>query len=531
MLFFVLSFLHNGIAQEQNIQFSHESGIYDNFLALKLKSLNGHEIRFTLDGSDPTANDELFKDSLSVNSRYHHPDVLSTIKTGPRTPQRNKHSFKGWHIRAATFNNGERTSDIYTKIYFTAPDFEKKYGGFDVISIITDSLNLFDQDSGIYVQGKFPNDLSKANFNQRGRKWERPAHITLIKGHQSILIDQDIGIRIHGSTSRKNGQKSLRLYARSEYGKPVFEGSFLTDSISSYKKLVLRNSNSGWHKTIFKDELTTSLCSHLDIEVPTFLPVIVFINGEYWGIHSLRDYYCQENIALKFGVSKDSVNIVEHGTGHPRRILNGVIDGSATSHQKLYTILGESDLSKEQDYLQVSQIIDISSIIDFYCAELFFGNTDYIANNNRLWSIGKNGKWRQIFYDLDGGWSDPYKDPIQPLLNGHSSARYPNWGTFLFRTLWQSTIFRSAFLERLYCLASNDFNDKKLTQTFEQFVEDYLPAVKEHTGRWSVPGTVSRWKEKLKVLSVFAQHRSKAINDIIRKWDTGGLLPEKLNCY
>lgn len=61
-----------------------------------------------------------------------------------------------------------------------------------------------------------------ANYNQKGKDWERNAHIDYFETDGTTLdcqLQQDCGIRIQGNYSRSDLMKGLRLYARADYGK------------------------------------------------------------------------------------------------------------------------------------------------------------------------------------------------------------------------------------------------------------------------------------------------------------------------
>jgi hypothetical protein len=51
-----------------------------------------------------------------------------------------------------------------------------------------------------------------------GKEWEREASVTIFeKGN--IIVNQKMGIRIKGDSTRNSPGKSFNLYARKQYGK------------------------------------------------------------------------------------------------------------------------------------------------------------------------------------------------------------------------------------------------------------------------------------------------------------------------
>ena len=516
--------------KSSGILFSHQSGIYNQSFELSLKSRTGDTIYFTLDGSVPNQESAYYHQPIITNSGMGRPDIATDLAFTEGSRPRND-LFKGFIIRAATFRNGRQTSPVYTKTFFILPGLSDRYKQFNIVSLVTDLNNLFHKDSGLYTNGG--KDLYNANFNQRGKLWERSAYITCFNETGEILFDQDIGIRIHGQTTRKYPSKSFRIYTHSRYGPPEINTSAFTDSrVNIYRKLILRNSMGDPQKTIFKNELTTTICNDLSVDSGDNLPCILFINGEYWGIYSLHEYLGADYISEKYQVDRDSVNIVFHGTGN----YNGPdpkykrYRGHKEKTSQLYAFLRSADLNQPMHYEKLNAMLNVQSIIDFYCIQLFFGNTDYLNNNNKLWSIGKNGQWDQFLFDMDWAWMDAKANTLSPLLDSKSSARHPVYATYMFRTLIQSKKFRVAFINRMGCLLKSKFKTKNLIASIEAFRTFYKPVIREHLERWRRPGSVYQWEQKVNQLIGFAKLRPQYI---IKHFSSAFKIdfdPESCNC-
>jgi hypothetical protein len=186
-----------------------------------------------------------------------------------------------------------------------------------VVSIATDSLHLFDYDTGIFVPGSItimggPEDDKKkdephlfGNYVQRGVEWERPASFELFETSGERALAQDIGIRVHGGRSRSLPLKSLRLYARSEYGENRFYYPVFPDlPYREYNRLILRNSGQDFfsRSTMFRDGFMQTLVRDLNLDTQAYRPSVVFINGEYWGIMNIRERYDEDYLARTWGV-------------------------------------------------------------------------------------------------------------------------------------------------------------------------------------------------------------------------------------
>mgnify|MGYP000129689347 CR=1 FL=1 len=531
-IFYIILFLsaYNSKAQlrDNKLSFSHTSGFYTRNFALKISSENNDTIRFTSNGGIPTYYSPIFLDSIPISILSYIPDSLVNIKTSPRNCQGHTNKYKANILRFATFKNGIQTSPIYNQSYFVGNAKQKRYRNVPLISLITDANNFFNNDTGIYVPGiHHKQNSNSGNYAQKGKKWERPVHLQFFNAEGELQFGQDLGARIHGRI-RRIPQKSIRLCARKKYGKGTINYPFFdSQDNSKFKKIILRNSMGCWQKTLFKDQLTSFLCQDLNFEIAASQPVIVFLNGEYWGIHVIREYFNDDYFSNKFLVPKDSVNLVKHdyGISAASNSKRDIEEGNGEGLKDLYSFLANTDLTENSNYIAMQKRIDINSVIDYYCAEIFFNNKDWPNNNNVLWSIGRYGQWRQIFSDLDAGWLNPEKNTLSFLLSSNSSA------TYLFRKLMTSPEFQIQFSKRMACLLSNEFNQENILDAIDKYETLYDPIIQEHIYRWEIPGSINQWKNKIALLRSFAKNRSTyIIKDFKEKFGSSfDIDPD--NCY
>jgi hypothetical protein len=501
----------------EGILFSHEQGFYPSEFGLELESKLEHKIHYTLDGSEPTAQSLLYTGQIEIQALVSDSSCLGYIKSSPMKIKIPENYFMGTIIRAASFKKGVITSQVYTKAYFITPSGRERYANIDVISLVTDPANLYNTKTGIYIGGvprKFKQ--SDATYFKHGKAWERPAHVTLFSSDGSIGFEQGIGIRIHGGKGRKNPQKSFRLCARSEYGAQAINYPlFAMREHTVFKKVVLRHSMGGWHKTLIKDEVAAEICKDMNVDVLDSKPAILFLNGEYWGIYGIREYFDPDYIASNYNVKAKDVNIILHGYGN--RIVKkdknwGLLNGSGGTHGSLYQFLRTRSLAAAEQYAKLSRYLDIESIIDYYCIEIYFNNRDWPTNNNKLWSVG-DGPWRQTLYDMDAGWSTN-ANKLNGLLEDDPKNRKHNkkYARFLIIHLMESPIFLEAFARRMSYLIENDFNIEHISEIVKKKEAIYEPYIEENIGRWGYPKTLRSWKRCINGLIVFNRNRPKVIN-------------------
>lgn len=201
--------------------FSAKSGLYSNSFMLNLTSEPGTEIYYTLDSSEPSRNSIKYEGPILIRNATPNENIyrLKNDTTTEKVEYPKYPVDKATVIRAVAYDKDENRSEIVTKCYFVGLD---KYKNTNVISIVTDPNNLFDDEIGIYVKGaeykqwvlggKLGEKPLK-NWDKKGFAWERPADITYFdKGN--LLLEQKLGIRIRGKHSRIEQNKGFNVVAR-----------------------------------------------------------------------------------------------------------------------------------------------------------------------------------------------------------------------------------------------------------------------------------------------------------------------------
>lgn len=505
-------------SDSDGIVFSHESGFYPSMIQLDLDATNGQAIRYTTDGTDPITTSTLYSSPLALNVLDQVPDVISQINTSPYWTTPAPDNFKAHIIKAATFNGNQQTSRTYTKVIFITPELNQRYQEFDIVSVVTPPENLFNTNSGIYVPGvhfNSGNSTWTGNYFQKGVLWQREANLQYFNSDGELEFNQEVGIRVHGGKGRNSPQKSLRIYSTGATGAPKLNYPFFENFGSSkrvFDKVVIRNSRTCWNQSVIKDEVTSYICKDLDFDVLSSNPVVVFINGEYWGVQSIREYYDDDYINENYGVETDSVNIVIHGSGNNDNspLDWGIVEGTNEGHIQLYDFLNNNNLSVSSNYEYITSVLDISSIVDYYCTQIYFNNKDWPTNNNKLWNDGANGKWRQLFYDIDGGWKylGTSFNLLQRATATNGTGQNSPYATFLFRKLLESPEFEDRFLSRMACLMRNEFHADTIIPKIEKFRDLYESGMQEHIARWNNPSSVTTWNSAVNGLVSFANGRT-----------------------
>lgn len=532
---------------QSNVGFSHPRGFYVSDFDLVLTPPTGATVHYTLNGSEPTISSPVATGPIPIRSRDGEPNCYSMISDvsnsyAPWAPPKSE-VFKITVLRAAAFKDGQRITPINTNSYIIHPSGADRYS-LPVVSLVTDSLNLFDHESGIYVLGKIYEDWktanpstaenggTPANFTQTGDEWERPVHIELFEDDGAVAVAQDAGIRMHGAWARAFRQKTFRLYARNEYGDNRFRTQLFPDKpLTDYRRFLLRNSGQDWGKTMLRDGFMQQLARGLSFDTQFYRPSIVFVNGEYWGIHNIRDRYDDHYIESHYGLPRDNIDFLE---------LNAEVqEGSASHYQAMIATMRFNDTTNDAYIRDIETMMDVVNYGEYAMTQIYINNRDWPHNNIDYWRratsryqpyapYGHDGRWRWMLKDTDFGfgWNvgvdawkyDMLAYALSPTGNGHG-----DWATIILRSLLKNPGYRTWFITRYLDLLNTNFEPQRVLSTLDSLAAIIEPEMDEHLNRWGVqehrfspPADLDEWQENLDLMRHFALNRADVIRNLLK---------------
>lgn len=550
-----------------SVHFSHESGMYTDSFSLELSAEADEEIRFALDGDVPdpqTESTHLYQTPLTVYDRSPEPNGISTI-AGTSTTNQHTNGWlpprrlvpKAFVVRARSFKEGLLPGPVSTRTYFVNLNPSVAWR-LPVISITTPPEGLFDETSGIYMLGDVFRDYrathpgatltghTPANYTQRGKAWERPASFEFFETNGELEFREGVGLDIQGQSSRSFRQKSFGLKPKGE-GKPssTFDYPFfpglerrgLGGERRSFRGLRLRNSGNDWDYTMFRDALCHRLVAPLGLDVMTPRPVVVFLNGEFWGLYQLREQGDVESIVEHYGLAKESLTLAEGNTS----FKEGSPDGMA-SYRALRQLVQRGGLEDPSKYAQVSALMDVDQFLRYQIAQIYLGNADWPHNNIRYWRstlpqvdaenhpIGHDGRWRWMVFDTDLAYGHPWSGGVAgtTLATAISPTGRPGinapWSTALLRGLLDNPDFRTDFINSIACYLNAEFKATRARTLLQEMRDAIDPVMPEHLSRWrTCQSLISVWKSNVRVMEGFARQRPAALRQqCVREFDLEG---------
>ena len=518
-------------AQNDTVIFSAQGGFYEDVFQLELYNVYPqNHIRYTTNGNRPTAQSALYEGAMTLDYSKYSTSCIYTIQISPDelvyVPDSVQHCIV---IRAAVFNeNDSCISKVMTNSYFIHA-LGCDTHGLPAVSLCADSLDLFDYETGIFVPGVYYDTLNpnwSGNYFQEGREWERPMNIEFYE-LDNTGINQQAGLRTHGGNGRRIQQKNLKIYAREEYGKKRFKHKFF-DYIpnNSFKHLLLRPFSSSGLASGTNDYLCTRIAEKLNVEALASRPVLLYINGEYWGIYYIHERPDERFLEDHHDVDIEDVNLISG--------WNGLLDYGTSAHfDSLFRWVETADLTNEDDYAYFQTRVDLDCFIDYYILELFIENNDWPANNMRMWQEG-DGPWRWIFYDGDAciRWMtfDAFE---QSVYVGDATWPSSTKSTLFFRKLLENSEFEQQFYGRFHELLNTVFDYSFTGVLYDQIKMALEPEIPFQVARFGIPESADAWNGSMGMVKYFLMNRVAEIEYILDDflWDLPEYQQESLLCY
>lgn len=413
----------------------------EKYIRLKLSlpegSPEGTVIRYTTDGSEPTASSKL----------YDSPIGFSDTKV-----IRAKLFCEGWLSPRSTAQ-----SYIYLNREQTLP----------VISITTSDEYFYDDKIGIYSGAKAPD--GQENYKH---DWRRPINFEMYETDgTTCVLNQLCETRIQGGQSRNSTLKSLTIYANKRFGQKRLSYEFFPDQRpgqKNFKSIILRNAGNDFDYLYMRDAIIQrTMAANCDIDWQAWRPAIIYINGVYKGIENIRERSNEDNIFTNYEELED-IDMVENWTD----LKVGTWD-NYNAFKEFYTEHGHT-------MAEYAKWMDVEEFITIMAANLYYCNLDFPGNNIVMWRPRTaDGKWRWILKDTDFGLGlygrDANYNTIEWLYNNNydSGNAWANTAdaTRLFRRLMDDPDFNREFIDHCAIYMGDFMNERGTCEQWDPMYE------------------------------------------------------------
>jgi hypothetical protein len=410
---------------------SVKSGFFNQPFNLVLSTETpGAEVRYTLDGSEPTTSSEPYTGPIFIGGlptkavvtvravgfkagqvkspattrTYIFPDHVLTQPANPA-------GFPSvWDSPCTGFNN---CNDINPADYEMDPQVitntaanyralaREGLVSIPTVSIVTDVNLLFSAAQGVYVRRE-PFLRKKVN-----------AEFITVDGSDGFQID--CGLEMQGQTSPddsstggskwKSLKLGLRLFFQGEFGPTKLRYKVFEDSpVDSFDTLLLAGGhNNYWNYNNNDTQRTRSLyvrdqfVANLQNAVGGLSHhgrfVHLYLNGLYWGLYQMHERPDDSFQASYQGGEKNEYDVFKHDSG-------AIVAGNNASYTAMWAVIN-AGLASNTNYELLQQRLDVPGLIDYLLINFWANNTDWDHKNLYASSRRQGGKWRFHAWDSE----------------------------------------------------------------------------------------------------------------------------------
>lgn len=465
--------------------FDIESGHYNGTVTVSLSgNIDDEVIRYTLDGSTPTSTSPLYTNSLQITE--------TTV------------------IRARCFSSDPEIVPgfIETNTYLINENHTLPIFSFAGDS---DLLTLFNGNQNLEPIGNFE------YFDENGQ-----------------FVDENLGdFNKHGNDSWSYPQRGVDFISRDDYGykRRLEHQFFATSPRNRFRRLMVKaaaNDNypfaSGGAHIRDSYVQTLSQLSGLDLDERSSTNVVVYVNGQYWGVYDLRErvddnnytdfYYGQDyifqqsDLYLQFLKTWGSTQV--HFGNQP----------AINDWNSLVQFVQNNDMGDESLFEYVDSQLNIGSLIDYFVINSFVVSRDWLNYNTGWWRglnpQGDAQKWRYILWDQEAGMghytnftgmpdvtatAPPCQVEDLTVGSGHTQT--------LKKLIDQNPSVRQRYVTRYADLLNTHFSCENLITVLDSMVANIAPEMPRQIQRWG--GNITTWENNVQNVRDFLETRCQSL--------------------
>ena len=435
----------------------HTGTVYKTPFQIQVNIPQGATLKYTTDGTTPT-----------LTNGETSTDGVFNIDGG------------NYVFRFRFFKDGWLASPVATHTYI----YNDKDYYLPIVSVVTDSRNLYDPQIGAYVDGT--NGINNNGGNgyknsNKNRSWERPVNFEYIipdnAAEYSVALNQEADFEVSGGWSRHfKPNASFKLKTAKVYeGMNYFDFPiFSSKPYIKNKAVIVRNGGNDCNCRIIDAAIHEILrSSGFYIDCQAWQPAHIFINGQYQFMFNLRETNNKNFGYSNYGIDKDEMDQFEFGSSGFRMMV-----GDNVAYQQLKNLAGQlaSQPNNENLWNQICDLLDVDEFCNYMAAGCYVGCNDWVTNNNNIkgFRARPDGRYHLVFMDMDQGFA------VDNMLN---SMRNNGWGwnvndmITLFVNLLNNADFKRRFIDTYCIVAGSIFEPERSTEIITRMADYMAPAL------------------------------------------------------
>ena len=435
------------------------SGVYSGPQTVNITGPLGATLRYTTDGSEPTA--------------------TSPVATGPITIATSS------VLRVVAFAPGQLPSLVSTATY------------------VIDAAGTFNGQRRMFITMSPANTSSFRAGGSTATGWL--GHVAMVEGTGAVAFAGGALVSEAGQIGSRSGQQTLPIdikfsdvVANKSISYPVFG---VKPKLVSFKKLRVRNAGSDYWDVHLRDQYWQSILDNGQAPYAAYEPVQVFLNGQYYGAMDLREKEDEGLVESTYGVDKDLVDYLSDS-----QVLNG--ENATANFNAMANYIRGNNMAVAANYEQAKKLLDVENFAHDFALHMFAVSPDWLWRNMHMFRMPDyDGKWRFRPHDFDISADLPPRFFVSPVTRDMNTF-YGNYaGGQIMNALLANAEFRNLYIniiaDQLNSIATAPRLNARL-DTMAAQIRPYLPA---HYARNPGGGSIANWTAQVTRLRNFLNAR------------------------
>lgn len=418
--------------------FSRSSGFYTDTFSVTIDVPAGSTVYYSLNGAEPVSGGERYQTPLPI--------AKNTV------------------VRARAFKDGALPGEVITATYFVNEKVT-----LPVVSVVVNPDYMWKGEGGIYT-----NPFADM---------EKPANIEYFTREGKPVVNMQAALKIFGNTSRNSSKQSFAVLAKGKFGNDRIRYPFFDDKpqIKSFDGVLLRgdvtSGRGGGDKETAGERVKNELMYHINkeagghLDVQAYQPVVLFINGKYWGLYNLMERKGKDFIHNNYPEVK-KMDMLNSDELH-------VVEGDERHYLNMLHFMETHDLTVDSVFEKLGFMLNAESLMDYWIFEVYSATHDYEVNI-RFWRPKTpDGKWRWLAFDEDS-WGKYDERTLHDLI----ADDYPE-KIFILGAMLQNENFKIRFVNRFADL----LNTVLTAQNIQRMIDEIQAVIQGEKTR-----DYERWK-------------------------------------
>ncbi len=432
-------------------------------------------IRYTTNGSDPTAASTVYSGPIPINA--------TTVVRA-----------KAFGVNLPSFNE---TNTYFIGVNHNIPVVS--VSGQQVATLLGGSqiepqgaFELFEQDGSFKDEGE-------GNFNKHGNdSWAYPQ-----RGFDFIMRDEfgynsELEHQIFPDKTRDEFQRVILKPGASDNYPFESGGAHIRDGFIH----------------------TLSIRADMLLDERTYRPCVVYLNGQYWGVYEIREK-ADDHDFTDFYYQQDKYNLqylkTWGGTWQDYGAPNAQPDWDA-----LVNFIMTNNMAPGPNFDYVTSQLKWASLCDYFMFNSYVVNQDWLNWNTAWWRgmdpAGQKTKWRYTLWDMDAtfGHYVNYTGIPDATANADpcNAENLPDPGgqghtDILEKLIAENPIVEQYYVTRYIDLVNTHFSCDYMITLLDSMVNEIAPEMVGHVNRWG--GSVAGWQNNVQTLRNFINARCLAL--------------------